>query len=159
MALAKGTNSYATVDEADTYFETRIDVAAWTAATDDQKAAALVTATGLLDDLNWSGTASSDSQALCFPRELEYFDPRKGYDVYLDGSEVPNRVVVATYELAYHLLNNDGLLDDTGSVKDLTLGSIQLSNVNGPSKIPDVVRRHIQPLLCNTGSNAWWRAN
>ena len=42
MALVKGINSYATVLEADTYFADRIDVAAWTGGSSDQKGQALV---------------------------------------------------------------------------------------------------------------------
>ena len=38
MALTKGANSYATVAEADVYFADRLDVAAWTAADETQKA-------------------------------------------------------------------------------------------------------------------------
>lgn len=159
MALAKGTNSYATVSEADSYFEDRIDVAAWTSANATQKAQALVTATTLLNDLNWIGIAVSDSQTLAFPRTGVYFDPRLGMDIVLDETEVPMRIITATYELAYHLLNNDGLLDDTGTVERISLGSISLDNVVNPNKIPSHVKRIIRPLQENSGSNSWWRAN
>jgi hypothetical protein len=158
MALVKGTNSYATVAEADTYFENRIDVAAWTSATETQKAQALVTATQSLDDFDWIGVAVSDSQTLAFPRIGVYFDPRLGMDVEFTTA-VPSRVLNATYELAYHLLNNDGLLDDTGSVKDLSVGDIKLTLVHTASKVPDVVKRMVKPLRINGGSNLWWRAN
>lgn len=158
MALVKGTNSYATVAEATAYFEDRLDVEVWTAASADRKAQALITATAYLDDLRWTGYAVSDSQPLAFPRVGEYFDPRAGTDVILD-STVPLRVVTATYELAYHLLNNTNLLDDTGTVKDLTVGTISLTMIRAPSKIPSSVRRLIAPLLENRGVNTWWRAN
>ena len=159
MALAKGTNSYATVSEADSYFEDRLDVAAWTSANATQKAQALITATTLLNDLNWTGVAVSDSQALAFPRVGSYFDPRLGMEVILSDTLVPNRVINASYELAYHLLNNDGLLDDTGSVENLSLGSINLENIVGANKIPSNVKRLIKPLQENSGSHFWWRAN
>lgn len=159
MALAKGTNSYATVSEADSYFEDRLDVAAWTTAAATQKAQALVTATRLLDNLNWIGIAVSDSQTLAFPRTGIYFDPRLGMDIVLDELYVPNRIITATYELAYHFLNNDGLLDDTGTVENISLGSISLTNVNNANKLPSHVKRMIKPLQENSGSNFWWRAN
>lgn len=159
MALAKGTNSYATVSEADSYFEDRLDVAAWTSANPTQKAQALVTATRLIDELDWTGTAVSDTQTLAFPRNGVYFDPRLGSDVILDETSVPSRIIVAIYELAYHLLNNDGLLDDTGTVKNLSIGSIKLDTINSPSKIPLNVKRIIRPLQVNGGSNPWWRSN
>lgn len=159
MALAKGVNSYATVAEADSYFEDRLDVAAWTSATATQKAQALVTATSLLDNLDWVGVAVSDSQTLAFPRTGTYFDPKLGMEVELSSTTVPNRIYTGCIELAYHFLNNDGLLDDTGSVENLTIGSITLSNVVSANKIPSSIKRLIMPLQVNSGSRFWWRAN
>lgn len=158
MALAKGTNSYATVLEAETYFGDRLDVSAWEEADDTRKSQALVTATAILDDQPWIGRVASDVQPLAFPRSGSYFDPRIGAQQEL-SSAVPTRVVNAVYELAYHLLNNDGLLDDTGNVVDLQVGSVQLTTVKNPNLIPASVRRLIRPLLVNAGSNSWWRAN
>jgi hypothetical protein len=40
-------NSYITVANATTYFDNRLDAADWTAASADNKAASLITATGL----------------------------------------------------------------------------------------------------------------
>lgn len=158
MALVKGTNSYATVAEADAYFADRLDVSAWTSATPDMKAQALVTATQVLDGQNWVGTAVSDTQKLSFPRNGVYFDPRLGYDATLT-SEVPSRVVTACYELAHHLLNNDGLLDDTGDLESLSVASVSITFKTNPGLIPGNVKRLIKPLLSNSGANHWWRAN
>lgn len=157
MALAKGTNSYATVIEADAYFADRLDVASWTDADATMKAQALVTATAILDDQRWTGTAISEIQPLAFPRSGSYFDPRVGVNVTLDGT--PDRIFKATLELAYHLLNNDGLLDDNGSTLSLKVGSVDLSTITRPNLLPDTVRRVIKPLLINAGSQGWWRAN
>lgn len=159
MALTKGTNSYATAVEADTYFGDRLDVAAWTAANSTEKDQALITATAVLDDLIWTGTAVSESQPLAFPRAGYYFDPRLGTAVTLSTTAVPDRILRATKELAHHLLNNDGLLDDTGTLTDLTVSSITLTRVKAPELIPANVKRIIQPLLLNAGSSNWWRAN
>jgi hypothetical protein len=158
MALVKGTNSYATLLEADAFFEMRLDVLAWTSATVLMREQALVTATSLLDTLNWTGMAISEAQLLAFPRFGVYYEPRLGYETYLDET-VPDRIVIATYELAYHLLNNDGLLDDTGTVTSLNVGQISLNIKTNPSTIPSSVRRYIAPLLKNGGANIWWRRN
>jgi hypothetical protein len=159
MALVKGTNSYVTVAEADSYFETRIDVAAWASAIEGEKAKALVTATMVLDNLDWTGAAVSETQTLAFPRAGSYFDPRLGVYVELVSTTVPSRIITATFELAYHLLNNDGLLDDTGEVDNLRVGSITLDNIKTASRIPAIVKRLVKPLQVNQGANAWWRAN
>lgn len=159
MALIKGTNSYVTVTEADSYLGNRLDVAAWEAASDTQKQQALITATSVLDTLDWTGIAVSTSQKLAFPRTGSYFDPRLGTDVELSSAAATNRLNVATIELAYHLLNNDGLLDDTGGVVDLTLGNIRLQTIRPASRVPSSVNLQIKPMLNKAGARAWWRAN
>ena len=159
MALAKGINSYVTVEEADAYFADRLDVAAWVDANATQKAQALVTATSVLDEQLWTGTAISESQPLAFPRAGVYFDTKLGFAVVLDAVAVPDRIVRATFDQAYHMLNNDGLLDDTGSVTDLNISSISLSSVIAPNLISKGVKRLISPLLASAGSTMWWRAN
>nr|HPG64642.1 hypothetical protein [Saccharofermentans sp.] len=138
MALVKGTNSYVTVAEANTYFSDRLDAAAWVAADDVIKAQALVTATGLFEDLRWAGVAISESQPLAFPRTGSYFDPRLGTFVYINN-ETPGRISKATNELALHLLENDSVLDDTGSVGSITLEGISITNIRKPEKIPGMI--------------------
>jgi hypothetical protein len=157
MPVIKGTNSYATVAEADLYFADRLDVTAWTSADSTQKGQALITATAILDDQRWIGTAVSDSQTLSFPRDGEYFDPRVGASVLLEG--VPTRILTAVYELAYHLLNNDNIQDDTGLVDSISIGAISLSTIRRPNLIPGIVKRAIRPLLDVGGNYSWWRAN
>lgn len=159
MAVSKGINSYATVEEADLYFADRLDTAAWIAASPTEKGQALVTATSLLDNMTWTGSAVSETQNLAFPRVCEYFDPKVGGVVYLDGTSVPKRIISAAYELAYHVINNDGVLDDTGSIRSLAVGPITLTDIQTASKIPFTVRTYIKPLLANSGTNPWWRAN
>jgi hypothetical protein len=157
MALEKGVNSYVTLIEANDFFQMRLDVAAWEQASNITREQALVTATGLLDTLEWTGVAISDSQLLAFPRIGFYFDPKLGYETYLPET-VPIRIILATCELAYHLLNNDGLLDDTGTVTDLSVGSISLNIKTNPTLIPPIVKRQISPLLVHS-TRQWWRAN
>lgn len=158
MALSKGVNSYVEVEEADSYFEDRLDVAAWTEAPAEQKSRALVTATGILDNLQWAGTATSEDQPLAHPRRLMYLDVRMGRPVTLKD-EVSPRVVKGCMELAHHLLNNDGILDETGSVTSLNVGSVALGRPREPPKIPQVVKWEINPLLIRGGAKSWWRYN
>jgi hypothetical protein len=160
MALVKGVNSNATVTEADTYFENRLDVANWTSVADAQKEQALCTATSMLDELDWIGVATDPEQSLAHPRkDGEYFDPKLGILVSLVSTVVNQRVMKATYELANHLLNNEGLLDNTGLIKDLELSGIKLSVIRPADKIPMIVKTLIKPLLRNSGKRTWWRAN
>jgi hypothetical protein len=157
MALVKDVNSYVTVEEADAYFADRLDVAAWMDATAIQKPQALITATSILDEESWLGVAIDEYQELAFPRNGHFDDPKFGYGYSMDPT--PARITRAVFELAYHLLNNDGLLDDTGSVMNLSVGNINLSTLRSPGKLPAVVKKLISPLLVGNSSRGWWRAN
>jgi hypothetical protein len=158
MALVKGTDAYVTVAEAEVYFSRRLDVAAWAAADATMKEQSLITAANVLENLRWEGVVLDEFQPLAWPRISSYFDPRLGMQVDT-GADVPKRVTDANFEMAYHLLNNDGLLDESGRVRDISLGGIALSAVIPTSLIPPTVTRLIRPLLANAGVKSWWRAN
>lgn len=65
-------NSYVTVAEATALLaDELVDVTAWTAATEDDKTRALITAARMLDvSIRWHGTRYSSSQALAWPMHL-----------------------------------------------------------------------------------------
>lgn len=158
MAAVKGNNSYVSISEANAYLADRLSADAWLGSDDTQRGQALVTATQLLDNLSWSGTAVSDSQSLAFPRNTEYFDPRKGIYVYVsDGT--PDRVANATYELALHLLQNPSVLSEASSPQSVTIGDISITGNARMSKVPSRIFDMIRPLLQNSGASLWWRAN
>lgn len=169
MALVLNTNSYVEIADADEYFGTRIDSANWFDASDEVKEQALVTATQLIDDHAWIGSAVSSSQALAWPRKnVVYFDDRMGQQITVAEDEVPLRVKVAVYEQALHLVNNEDLLaGTTQTFESISVGSISLSDSNSDvtrtSIKPSVAMKPIRPLI-RRGSGggqgaAWWRAN
>ena len=164
MALTVGTNSYVSLAEANAYFTDRIDTAAWTAADDTMKSQALVTATCILEDEPWTGYVSSRTQNLAWPRTGYFYDPSDGLFRNLSElGDVPDRVKKATYELAYHLVNNDGLLDSTSGVDSIRVGEIELRGLSGSASSPSVITRtvavQINPLLEGGGGRTWFRAN
>jgi hypothetical protein len=79
--------------------------------------------------------------------------------VVFDDTDVPSRIINATFELALHLLSNEGLLDATGTVTNLQVGPIKLDEIYTPPTTPSVVKRLIKPLRVNAGASLWWRAN
>lgn len=151
------TNSYVTLAEAEAYFAARLDVAAWTEASESQKEQALVTAAMSMETFNWVGIISDENQPLAWPRVGTCFEPRLGYMIELSG--VPNRVKHAQLELAYHLLNNDGVLDSISSVKSVKVGPIAVEGIKSPSTVSEIASRTLSPLLQNSGATAVWRAN
>lgn len=161
MALVVGTNSYVDVDTAEAFFSDRLDVAAWVSADSTMKAQALVTASQMLNAVSWLGEAASESQLLAFPRSGSYLDPMLGKLVTLDSNVVPQRIIQATMEQAYHLLNNDGLLDSNGTPSRIKVGPIELEGMrsSAPPLFSQAAKRIYGPLVSPFVSTTWWRAN
>ena len=85
-ATANGASadSYATVAEGDTYHDNHLYATDWTGATTANKEKALKMATRILDEkIDWSGTKTTDSQALAWGRS----------DVLDDGYSVSSTIV------------------------------------------------------------------
>jgi hypothetical protein len=168
MALVLNTNSYVTIADADTYFETRIDAAEWDSSNDETKEQALVTATQLIDERHWIGAAVSSSQALAWPRKNAiYYDPRMGQQITVANDEVPSQVKIAVYEQALHLVQNEDLLaQKIQTFESISVGSISLSDSNNDvtktSITPSIIIRPLRPLIRRDGigmGGSWWRAN
>lgn len=172
--LTVGVDSYISLVDAEAYFSLRVDAAAWTSSSDTEKEKALATAASLLNEIIWVGVAASDSQVLAFPRTGEYMDPVLGKLVTLDGAQIPQRIKAANCEQAYQLLNNDGLLDETGRVSKIKVDVIELSGLDSNSALPPRFSLTAQSLFypltmegntaliakfAGSGTNAWWRAN
>ena len=95
-------NAYANATDGDAYHDGHLYATAWTGATAEQKVAALVMATRLIDgQFQFEGLKTKSAQALQWPRE-NCHDP-DGTDV-LPGDAVPKAVVDATCEMARELL-------------------------------------------------------
>ena len=109
--MAVNLTYYGTLDEADSYFAKRLHEAAWTAASALDREKALIAARAIIDALNYKGNknsvytllqanpsatqeairAAEASQPLEFPRGAD--------------TAVPEAVRVASYEIAYALLD------------------------------------------------------
>lgn len=140
MAIVVGTNSYISVEDANTYATDR-NQTSFLNLFDEEKEALLISAADFMDTLVWVGTASSEIQAMAWPRNAIYYDPKYGVEVTLTD-ETPVEIVEAQVELALYFTNNGGgftgkiTSDATNSGPDsITVGSIQLSglreNING----------------------------
>ena len=160
MALQKGYNSFVTITEAESYFYDRLNQSAWDSATDETVERALVTATGILDNLDWGGTAVPTAlYPLSWPRDITYWDTKSGgYETLEDDRSTtsygtfPEDIKKATYELALHLIKNMSTIEDQSSgsprLKDLKVGSISLtfdlgSGISNFNELPDHIRNII----------------
>jgi len=120
-------NTYITLTAAETYFESRLDITAWDAATDDNKNRALATATRLLDSMYvWANFAVDSTQRLHWPRVFMLDAKRR--DTIL-STVIPEELGFATAELANTLLVSDRTLDsdiETQGLTKLVAGSVEL---------------------------------
>ena len=123
-------NSYADVADGDSYHEGHLYATAWTGATSDQKAAALVMATRVIDaQVQFRGIRAVDGQALQWPREA-CRDEDEVENAFGSGfvavDEVPAAVVHATCELARELLVTDRTAAPVGEgLKYANVGTTQ----------------------------------
>src|ERR1019366_2479981 len=117
-------NSYADLADGNAYHDGHLYASAWTAASDAQKAVALVMASRLIDaEFQFNGLRSVASQALQWPR-VNCPDPDKApipiltslllYDPFVPFSIVPLAVVQATCEQARELLVADRTASSPG---------------------------------------------
>ena len=83
--------SYITLNDANTYFESRYGVDSWDEAEDSDKTKALAEATIRIDRLNFIGKKADNDQELQFPR--------------YDDTVVPNDIQYACAEVAFALLD------------------------------------------------------
>ena len=118
-------NSYVTLAEANSYFETVPDSSTWTNKTDDQKNRALISSTREIDNLVFYGDRCDEDQALKFPRTNYQVDR-----VELSCSTIPLNIKYAQYELARALANDtDAITGNTGTAgvpSEVELGDLKV---------------------------------
>jgi hypothetical protein len=131
-------NSYADLADGNAYHAGHLYATAWTAASDEQKAVAVVMATRLIDaEFQFNGTRTNAVQALQWPRALCH-DPdaiQVPLSVllplpsdYVPFDKVPKAVVDATCEVARALLIEDRTANPLGEgLKYTGLGASQTS--------------------------------
>ena len=136
--------AYDTYDNADDYFEGKLHTLAWDEATNAQKTTALIEATQRIDRLRFSGFQVDDDQELEFPR---YYDLEAGAE---GDEEVPDDILIATYEVAYALLD--------GVDPDLELDNLRVtSNAYGNVKMTTAANDTPEHTAAGIPSVTAWR--
>ena len=122
---SENANSYVTLAEANTYFETVPDSTTWDNKSDDQKNRSLIAATRWIDSFVFFGDRCDHGQALKFPRNNYQVD-----DVELACSAIPNNIKYAQYELARALANDTdamtGNVGTNGNIAEAKLGDLEV---------------------------------
>ncbi len=149
-------NSYATVSDADTYFNERVGGTEWAGST-DQKERALITATRRLDQESYEGLKVSEGQALKWPR---YWADNEDGTEYAENA-IPTIVKYACYELAlqYEIDRGDSKtpLLDTGleEYTEAEVGSLKMTRNRSFSagQLPATVQRLLRPVITTAGNS------
>ena len=126
-ATLKGetSNSYVTLAEANTYFETAPEESTWDDKSDDQKNRALISACRWIDSLNFLGDRCDNDQALKWPRNNYHVD-----NVELVCTAIPKGIKYAQYELAKALANDTDAMTGNkgtdGTYEKVKLGEMEV---------------------------------
>lgn len=140
-------NSYLSVADAATYFETYSDPSAWDLAATSDRQTALRMATQWLDNRflgRWKGTRANESQALAWPRSG--VEDEDGYAV--SSIAIPAKLKHATAEMALRFLADS-------SVSDLEADTDLASEVISERTKVDVIEteKRYGPAGKRTGTN------
>lgn len=120
-------NSYGTLEEAETYMESRLHITNWSDASDDEKDSALIWATRLIDaTVRFTGVKASVEQALEWPRTGMYDRSSNA----IDDDVIPQQLKDVQFELALLLLVSDRTVESdvaAQGITDIKAGPVSLS--------------------------------
>jgi hypothetical protein len=150
-------NSYCTIIEADKYFNDRIHSESWKELDYQNKSAALITASSMLDwYMTWEGTRTSFSQSLDWPRTGATGDD----EVEIPVDEIPKELKIATFELAISISTSDRTLDwNMQGLSKMKVGDLEMvasydqSDNPKPSVIPEKIYTILRELILEKGPN------
>jgi hypothetical protein len=135
-ACGANSNSYCTLAEAETYFESRLHKSDWTDATDGDKNISIAWATRLLDELiDWEGYKYTTTQALRWPRG----GVTDSDGDLIDEDTIPSFLVNATAEFAMWLISEDRTAEsDTAGFKKIKVDviTLEIDKYDQPAQIP-----------------------
>jgi flagellar biosynthesis regulator FlaF len=158
---ASNSNSYATVAEVSAYIldhSTAADVAAlWAAASNDQKEAALIKATQLMDrHIKWAGDIGSSDQALAWPRA--YAIDR--FERCIANNVIPAFVKEFQIETTLWILQQSSEIPEVGNGEfdSIRVGTLEVNfNEKGAPRrllLPETVTSALSPMGHYTAQTA-----
>ncbi|MGZ4962534.1 MAG: DnaT-like ssDNA-binding protein [Limisphaerales bacterium] len=149
-------NSYASVADGDAYYDGHLYATAWTTATADNKAKALVMATRVIDaSYEFNGSKTTVAQALEWPRykcpDRDIADS-SGSAGFLASNVVPKGVSDATCEMARELLLMDRTAAPAGEGLDTVASGSGVSTTYSKTDTRPMISHLAQAMLSKFGS-------
>ncbi len=146
-------NSYATLLEAETYLGAYPGNQDWNGLADLDKNGLLILATKQIDLLPFYGLATTQSQALAWPRLGMV--TKEGYIIQFDA--IPRQLKEAQAELAYALAVGTFSLEpqiSINTIKDVKIGDLAVTYRDAPiteAYLPKIVTQLLRPWLAGGG--------
>jgi hypothetical protein len=163
-------NTYAILNEADTYFEGRAGGQAWLDADVGEREQSLLTAISILDSQRWIGGLVREDQPLAWPRvAIRPMERRSrrlirtGFETLLGATAglydhknrfwastaIPTPIKNAQCELAFAILVSDFNYEGEAEVKSFSDDkmSVTFDRPRDRSELPMFVRRFLSPLI------------
>lgn len=146
--LTVGQNAYVSLPDAQAIADARLFAEMWNAATDANKARAIITATALLDRMGWQGRKLAPTQPLAWPRVADRAP--FGYPL---ATEIPDAIKTASVEFAIHLLATGSLGGGPPIMQRMLGDSMEMFFPTIADEIPKHVRRLVEPYLRASSAN------
>ena len=143
-----GQNVYLSLADAQAIADTRLFAEHWDAGLGEPQARALITATALLDRMNWKGRKLAPTQPLAWPRVAERAP--LGYPLAV---EIPDAIKTASVELAIHLLRTGTLGGGPALMQRMLGDAMEMFYQHIADELPKHVRRLIEPYLCSSSAH------
>ena len=143
---ASNANSYVLVAQADSYFSDSFGRSMWANATQENREAAVITASRSLDMyITWEGQPATTSQSMEWPRNATYDKTGRSYL----NTIIPGPVKFATFELAYYILENNGLSFEQQAVDRVKVGPIDIEFT--PRSVDAGIPSFVENLISHIG--------
>ena len=156
IELEVGTNTYVSAEDANAYFDTRLNSETWIAASEDDKAKALIMAARTMNEFRYVGRRVTSIQKLAFPRVDTNVVLSEGDLIIYAGllTEIPDEVKYAQCEQAIYLLDGEDQnrqLMQSG-VTSYGAGGASFSLLNdGYAELAPKARHYLKPYLTRLG--------
>lgn len=124
---------YISISDADAYFEKKFNYQLWAGSNFTTKTRALSEASLLLDNFNYSGTKTEESQEHEFPRNSE--------------TEIPEKMQWACAEIAYSILGGYNVDEAIAQLSVVSQGFASVRATYARDRVPEHLRYGIPSIL------------